>query len=79
MSCTGKKINQARISRKKEADKKYKKKESDKNSKKNKNQARKQEHKNLVWRDKSCLARQDSVYKNLDRRSRSVFPGKILV
>ena len=45
----------------------------------NKNQTRIQEHKNLAWRDISCLSSQDSVYKNLVRKSRSVFPGKNLV
>jgi hypothetical protein len=53
--------------------------ESDRNCKKIKNQSRRQEHKNLAWRGISCLVRQDSVYKNTTRRSRSVFSGKNLV
>jgi hypothetical protein len=48
------------------------KQESYKNCKKKKNQTRIQEHKNLG------LARQDWVYMNLARKSRSVFSGKNL-
>ena len=44
-----------------------------------KNQARIIEHKILVWRSISCLARQDCIYTNLVRKSRSAFPGKNLV
>jgi hypothetical protein len=43
-----------------------------------KNQSRIQEHKNLVWRGISCLTRQDCIYKNLARRSRSNLSGKNL-
>jgi hypothetical protein len=60
-------------SQKKESDKNLKKKESGKIVKRTQNQARTQEYKNLAWWDFSWLARQDSVYKNTTRRSRSVF------
>jgi hypothetical protein len=66
-------------SRNQESDKNCKKKRIRQEVKKIKNQSRRQEHKNLVWRGISCFVRQDSVYKNITRRSRSVFSGKNLV
>ena len=81
-------VKMARIVRKQESCQNGKKQESYQKSKKtrimqelqeHKNQTRIQEHKNLAWRDISCLSSQDSVYKNLVRKSRSVFPGKNLV